>query len=416
MKPLTRITLLFLLLLLLPPLIAGKTEMISTVPLTLNEVLEIAQKNNPEIKAAKKRWDSFNAKISLEKTWGNPQISYERMYSGDEKLLGISQEFPFPGKLTLKGQIASQEALMAQQSYMAKEREIRSKVKSAYALYFLAVKSIDIFQENIELMRRFSKVTESKYAVGKARQADVLRAQIELSKMLNMLITLNQEKETAQAMLSALLNLPPQKTWGKPGEPQLKRSVLSLERLQETALNNRPELLESRFAIDKYDQSLTSSRYEYLPDIMAQFKTRWAMNPELDNTQDVMVGLSVPLWLWKQKAMVRMAKADKEMSEAEYEAIKNMTLLGVKDLMVKAQTAERLVDLYRTSIIPQMEQALTISETAYQSDKISFLELIDIQRNLLQFRVEHYQHWAEYEQWSAELERVVGKDLSEVPQ
>ncbi len=394
----------------------SKAETTSTSSLTLEEVLDVAQKNNPEIRAAQKKWNAAQARISIEKTWDKPQISYERMYSGDEKLIGISQEFPFPGKLSLKGKVASKEAVMAEQGYLAKEREVRSKVKSAYAMYFLTVKSIEIFQKNAELMRHFAKVSESKYSVGKVSQTDVLRAQIELSKMLNMLVTLNQEKETAQAMLNTLLNRRPQNPLGVPQEIQIKRFDQSLEDLQNMALTTRPELLESKTAVERSQKALTSSKFEYLPDIMAQYKRRQAMSPELDNTSDVMVGLTVPLWFWKQKSMVQMAEADKEMSDAEYQTMQNMTLFGVKDLLVKAQTAERLVDLYRTSVLPQAEQALTVSDSAYQADRISFLELIDVQRNLLQFQVEHYQHLAEYEQWSAELERIIGKDLWEVKQ
>lgn len=393
--------------------VAG-AETTSTAPFTLNQALKTAQENNPEVRAARKKWDAARANVTARKTWKDPQISYERMYSGDEKLLGISQEFPFPGKLRLKGQVADREASAIEQGFHAKVREVRSRVKSAYAMYFLAVKSIAILEENIELMRRFARVAESKYSVGKVSQADVLRAQIELSKMMNMLVTLNQEKETAQAMLNALMNFRPQNPLGAPLEPNVQKMQLSLDRLQETALTYRPELLASKVEVEKSGKALTSSKLEYLPDIMTGFKSRQALNPGMDNTQDVSVGITVPLWFWKQDSMVRMAAAEKEMNEAEYDAMKNWTLFSVKDLLVKAEAQERLITLYRTSVIPQAEQALKISESSYQSDKASLLELIDVQRSLLQFRIEHYQHLAEYEQWAAELERVVGKDLAEV--
>lgn len=390
------------------------SQPVSTATITLDQILRTAEANNPEIRAAQKRWDAAKAKIGVENAWEKPQITYERMYSGDEKVFGVSQEIPFPGKLALKGQVASKEAAMAEQDFRAKAIEVRSKAKAAYAMYFRAVKSLDIFEENIELMRRFSKAAESKYAVGKVSQTDVLRAQIELSKMLNMLVTLNQEKETAQAMLNTLLNLHPQNPLGLPEEPPVLRLRQPLEGLQETALARRPELLGAQAAVERSRKARISSRLEYLPDFMAQYRFRQAANPEMDQTNDVMVGVTVPLWFWKQNRMTRMAAAEEEMNRAEYQAMRNMTLFGVKDLLVKTQTAERLIELYRTSVIPQAEQALRISENAYQSDQATFLELIDVQRNLLQFRIEHYEHMASYEQWAAELERLIGKDLSEV--
>ena len=109
--------------------------------------------------------------------------------------------------------------------------------------------------------------------------------------------------------------------------------------------------------------------------------------------------------------MIDSAKLEKEQSDAEYQSMVNMTLFNLKDLSGKVQTAERLLDLYKTSVIPQAEQALKVAESAYQSDKVGFLDLVDAQRNLLQFRLEHYQHLTEREQWRSELEKILGKDL-----
>ncbi|OGR83498.1 MAG: hypothetical protein A2902_07310 [Elusimicrobia bacterium RIFCSPLOWO2_01_FULL_64_13] len=392
---------------------AGAADAAPAAPLTLEEALETARRNNPEIRAAGKRRDARRAAIPSRRTWEDPRISYERMYSGREKLLGVSQEIPFPGKLYLKGRIAALDAAVAGQDYLAKELEVRSKVKSAYAMYFLAVKSIDILEENVELMRRFSKVAESKYSVGKVSQTDVLRAQIELSKMLNMMVTLNQEKETSQAMLNQLFNRAPQEPLGPPEEPKIRRFGQSLAQLEDMALAGRPELLGTRAAAERSRKALISGRMEYLPDFMAQVRSRQAEDPAMDGTSDAMIGMTVPLWFWKQKSMADTARADRDMAEAELDAAKNMTRFGVKDSLVKVRTAERLADLYRTSVIPQAEQALEVSEASYRSDRTSFLELIDVQRTLLQFRMEHYQHLADYERWLADLERLLGRDLGE---
>ena len=378
---------------------------------SLNKVLESARKNNPEILAAKKRRDVFLAKIKSESALEKPRVGYEQMYSGDEKNLTVSQEFPFFGKLRIRKQAASKEALMAEQSLIAKEKEILAKTKTAYAMLFLADRSIDLYQENVELMKHFSKVSESKYAVGKVSQSDVLRAQVELSKMLNMLITLNQEKETAHAMLNSLFKQTPDERIAIPQEPKTKKIEFNLQTLQETALGNRPELREAYHHVHHSNTMLTAARFEYLPDIMAQYRYRTALNSAMDKSQDIMVGMTVPLWFWKQKAMVQTARLEKEMAEAEYQAMKNRTLFEIKDLFVKVQTAERMVELYQTSVIPQAESALKITESAYQSDRVSFLELIDAQKNLLQFRLDYCQYLTEHEKQIAELERAVGKEL-----
>ena len=382
--------------------------------LPLKEVLEAALSRNPEIEALRKKNQASGAKITSESGYDRTKIFYESMYSGRERTVGVSQDIPFPGKLSLKGAIARRESDMAEQALKAKELEIASKVRSAYALLFLSRRSIEISEENADLVRRFAKVAESKYSVGKASQLDVLKAQVELSKISNALVTLEQDKETAQATLNVLLNQDPEQPLGLPNEPKVQDLALEYRQLSQAALANRPELLESRHHVRHSKAVTRSARFDLLPDFMVLARRRSADNPEMDGSSDFMVGASLPLWLGKPWAASRTARLEEEESEAEYQAMKNMTLWSVKDLLVKVQAARRLVELYRTSVIPQAQNALNVAQAAYQSDRGTFLDLIDIQRNLLQFRLEHYQHLAEYEISLAELERIVGIPLSEV--
>lgn len=396
----------------------AEATMVSSGTFTLQEVLAIAQKENPEIKAAQQRWEATKSRISQAATPDKPRVDFERMYAprdknvwlgAEEKNIAVSQEIPFPTTLYFMSRRARQEAEQAEAAYRAKELNVLARVKTAYAMLFLSRHSIHIFEENVQLMRQFAKVAESKYAAGRAQQADALKAQVELSKMLNELVTLEQEKETNAAMLNTLLNRSPEFPLGEPADPKLQNLSHELEELEALAVQARPELREAALAIEKSRTSVVLGRSEYLPDIMLQYRRRnMVMGTD---SHDAMVGFSVPLWFWRQGAMVREAKAERDMAKAEYQAMKNMTLFDVKNLLVKAQTARRLIDLYQTSVLPQAEQALKVTEAAYRSDKINFLELLDAVRTWLNFRLEHYEHLAQYEQFVAELERAVGGNL-----
>lgn len=393
---------------------------LSTGSVTLETVLKVAGEENPEIIAARKKWDAARARISQAVTPDKPRVDIERMYAprdkdvisgADEKNVAVSQEIPFPTTLYLKGRVAQKEAQMAEAAYHAKEREILSRVKNAYAMLFLSHHAIHIFEANTDLMRRFSKVAEAKYSSGKAAQVDVLKAQVELSKMLNMLVTLGQEKETNQAMLNVLLNRPPQDYFGMPEDLKFEAIKENLDQLQALAIEKRPELQEAKLGVERNRTNVGVARSEYLPDIMLQYRRRNMMGGP--DTHDAMVGFSVPLWFWKQGAMVKEAKAEREMAEAEYQTMKNMTLFDVKNLLVKLQTTARLIDLYQTSVLPQSEQALKVAQAGYQSDKTGFLDMLDAARTFLDFRLEHYQYLAEAQVFLADLERAVGTDLKE---
>src|SRR6185295_11584067 len=108
-----------------------------------------------------------------------------------------------------------------------------------------------------------------------------------------------------------------------------------------------------------------------------------------DDTQDAMIGLSLPLWFGRQDAGLRQARAERAMAEADAKAMSNMTAAETADSSVRVQASRRLAELYRTSVLPQAEQSLNVAQAAYLSDRGSFLDLLDSQRSLLNFKLEY---------------------------
>jgi outer membrane protein TolC len=392
---------------------------ISSGTMTLKQVLDLAERVNPEILAARKRWEAVSKRLIQAVTPEKPRLDIEKMYTpsgknilseAEERSVAISQEIPFPSTLYLRRAFADKEADMAEQAYRAKLREVLARVRSTYSMLYLAQRSLEIFNENIELMRRFSKVAESKYTAGHASQSDALKAQVELTKMLNMNVILIQDKESAQATLNALLSRPARAPLAEAAEPSSTKLTETIENLENSALTDRPELREAKLGTERAGKALALARSEFLPDFMLQYRRR--SDPMRGITQDGIVGFSLPLWFWKPAAMVAEAKAEREMYEAELEAMRLATLSDLRSAFVRVQTAQRLAEIYRTSVLPQGEAALKVAEAGYQAEKSSFLDLLDAQRSLLTFRLEYYQYLAESQTRLAELERAVGRRLS----
>ncbi|MBI4375894.1 MAG: TolC family protein [Elusimicrobia bacterium] len=394
------------------------THSLSTESLNLHAALSIAERDNPEILAARRRWEAARKRVIQAATPDKPRLDIERMYApsgknpvsgADEKGVSLTQEIPFPSTLYLRGSMASREAGIREQEYRAKVSEIRARARSAYAMLYLAQRSLEIFKENIDLMRRFAKVAESKYAAGHSTQSDALKAQVELTKMLNMDIVLAQDAQSAAAMLNATLGRPAAAMLGRAGEPPIETLPAAAEDLESAALANRPELRAAALARERAGRSLALARSEFLPDFMLQFRSR--NDPMRGKTRNAMLGLSIPLWFWKPAAMIGEASSERDMSQAELEAMRLMTLSELHGAFVRAQTARRLAEIYDTSVLPQAEAALKVAESGYQAEKISFLELLDAQRSLLNFRIEYYQYLSEHQMRVAELERILGGRL-----
>lgn len=398
---------------------AQPLDAISTGTFTLSQALERAGQANPEILAARRKWDAARHRTRQVSTPEKPRLDVERMYArspaaildgADERSFAISQEVAFPTTLYLRGRVAAQEAAMSEQAYRAKTREVLARVRSSYSMLYLSIKSVDIFRENIDLMRRFAKVAESKYAVGHASQSDALKAQVELTKMLNMGSVIEQDLASAQGMLNAALGRDARALLGVPVEPSAAKLTLTLEDLEAAALAERPELREAYLGTKRAEKSLALARSELLPDLMLLYRRR--RDPMRGTTHDGVIGFSLPLWFWRPAAMIAEAMAEKDASQAELEAMRLMTLSDLRSAFVSAQTAQRLAEVYRTSLLPQAEAALKGAEVGYQAEKASFLDLLDAQRSLLNFRLEYYLYLAEYQARLAELERAVGRGFS----
>ena len=187
--------------------------------LDLPRLMQEATENNPEIGAARQRWEAAKAVIPQAQTLPDPRVnlSYQNV-TEREGMYGVGQEFPFPGKLRLRGAVATREAERLEQEYLATRLRILARLKEAYFDLHLAHKSTEIVDKNKLLLQDFESTARARYGVGRATQQDVFRAQTEISRVLARLATLEQRKESLRAEINRLLNRPPLNPLGAPPE------------------------------------------------------------------------------------------------------------------------------------------------------------------------------------------------------
>ncbi len=386
--------------------------------LNLADVLAEVRERNPDLKAAAAVSLAYKSRIKQAYLLKDPVIEFERMFTpsgksflGDagERNISISQEIDNPYKLLLRRDIAKDEYAFYSVLYEAKERELAAKAKALFYEYYMASKAELIYNETVDILRGFSKIAEAKYSVGNASQSDAIKAQVELSRTLNMLVTVTQEKETAKAMLNALMDRETLSPLPGPQELEPSQPGADYEKLRAGALISNPGLKAYSFKVSQAERRLTLSKADYLPDFMLLYRKRKAPGQEMNNTYDVSLGLTVPLWFSKQKEMVREAGADKEMAYAEYRAARNELSSSLREADIKARSSLRLLDLYRGSVIPQAEEALKIAQSGYQAEKTDFMDLLDAQRTLLDFRMDYYRYVVDYQTWLARVEQLTGE-------
>lgn len=389
-------------------------------PSSLSSLIKDAQASNPEILSAKNAFESASARIPQAGSLNDPMIEYEydritadRMLSGKPmQTFAVSQDIPFPTKLYLRAKIAAKLAKMAYENYQAKERDVIARVKSAYAQLALIHQSIEINKESKEVLDQLSQTATARYGAAQGTQADALKAQVELARVDNELIMLEQRRLSAQAQLNVLLNRDPQEELGNlAAEPAIK-FTRPLNDFCGLARENNPELKAYRYAVERGQAAYDLSLNEYLPDLTVKFKQMVEHGRVESGSWAGMVGATIPLWFFeKQSFGVKEMKSDLAMVKAEYKGKENSVLFEVNDAYARAVANKKLIELYETAFIPQAQEAVSVAIKGYESGKADFLTVLDSQRTLINFQLEHYQAILDLRIALADLERAVGSDI-----
>ncbi|MEO8324841.1 MAG: TolC family protein, partial [Nitrospirota bacterium] len=269
-----------------------------------------------------------------------------------------------------------------------------------------------IHHEQVNLLRQFFDIANAKFKVGKGTQVNVLRAQVELSKLFQHLPILKQRRETAQAHLNTLLNRDPLDPLGIPRTPPAHSMPYSLETLLDKALRVRPELQEADMAVAQFQSATKLAKLRYFPHLRVELQ-RW-QNYNANDGFGGNVTLNIPFSFWtkgKYDAGVREAAAQVAVAQARKRTLENLTRFQVKDLVTQIQATQQVITLYTTTVLPQAKQTLKAAHAGYRTDRIDFLDLIDAERALIGYQLDYVRALVDREHQIAQLQRTVGQAL-----
>ena len=395
--------------------------------INLDELVAEALQNNPQLRSARSHTAAAKTEVEQQTSWDAPQVGIEfyqtpiqsfpdPLKNSMETDYFVQQMIPFPGKLSAMGKAAESSANMVEQEYKALEQKIIRDVKSAYFELYLVQHKIQINLENQDLMKRFVEIAAKQYEVGMGNQADVLRAQTELSTLINERINLQKEKKVVESMINTDLN---RKTNAPLGNvPDLENTLpqWTFEQLGPIALENRPELKGMNSAIEMNKAELSLSKREYYPDIMAN-----VMYKNISNTKNdfwsAMIGVNIPLAFWssgKYTAKVQENELNVSKAENDLSSMNTVVLFEVQDALVKVESNHDLVLLYKNTTIPQTELTLQATLSAYQTGKTEFLMVLDAYRMQLMAKLDYHMAVMNYMASQAELEQAVGLDIAHI--
>ncbi len=399
---------------------AQDTDSVLRNTLVLPELIQEVLARNPELVAARMQWEAATNRIVQARSLDDPTVFVDlfnvpntfNVTQTQNSIFGLTQNLPFPGKLALKGDVASRSADMTEQAVRAKERELVTRLKQGYYDLFLAQKAVQIHHEQIDLLKQFFEIANAKFRTGKGSQVDVLKAQVELSLLHQRLPVLEQRRQTVQAMLNTLRDRDPALPLGMAQEPSQLPIERSVEDLHSLALNDRPELKAAELDVQRNEQSHALAKRQYYPDFNVSF--RRFQNFQASDGYGAYVAMTIPFAFWtkpKYDAGVQETAAAIAGARAQQHTLENLTRFQISDLLAKLRAADQVAKLYHTTILPQAEQSLESARIGYRAGKAGFLDLIDTQRAWRGFQLEYFQALVDRQNRLAELEQVVGVTL-----
>ena len=392
----------------------------------LQQLITEAARNNPEIRAAANERLAAQHRVSpagalddpmlevglINATWPNVRSNREDMTM---KMLGLSQRFPFPGKRDLRQSVAARDAESVAHAYQETVNRVVRDVRTMYFDLAYVAESTRLVEKNKHNLGQFLRISESRYAVGQGTQADVLKAQTQLSKMADELLKLARERQAMEAELARALGRGAEAGEAPvPAALALHEAALHLETLREAALRNRPQLRGLRNLIERNGKTLELARRDYYPDFDVKVaygqRDKTADGMRRDDMLSFTVAINLPIWReTKRDPRVAEAVAMRDQSMEMYQAQVNELTSKLRQQVAGAEQGLRSARLYETGVLPQARLALESSLAAYRVNRSDFLSLLDSQMTVLNFEVAYAAALAGYNKALAEIDLLTGE-------
>jgi len=408
---------------------AARARLAEPIPLEL--LIALGYEWNPGLKSAREK-----IRATLEQY---PQAVYFenvlRQYNAFTKQLDtkvgplthkemMAMKFPFPGTLALKGQVITEDVLIAQKEFEIALRDLVTEIKLAYYDYLFVTEATRINGENQKLLQQMIAIAQAKFRVGQGKYSNVIMAQVELSKLANVILTLEQQRETIIARLNTLLNASADLPLGIPVSVKEERVVSTLDELYALAVQKRQEIQKQKLMISKMGLAVEMAKQMTYPD-----PTLGASYFENRSIADLKHTQKMPITFMTQRTLnpantvgfghrdsyIHEMNVKIEVMEHRIEELESKIRFVVKKHHFGMETANRSIRLYRQTLLPQAQQALSAANTAYQAAQIDFLSFLDAQRTLLNLRIQEQRALRDYRQHLTQLEQAVGMILTKQP-
>jgi outer membrane protein, heavy metal efflux system len=385
--------------------------------LKLTDLVEEALKNNPSILASGFGIEGTRQRIPQAQSLPDPQImfgyqneGFDRYSYGEEQgsqwMFGATQQFLFPGKSALKGEMVKLDAESQEAMLELLKLKTASRVRELYLDLFLAYKNIDLLTDRKDLFLRIEDLALDRYSAGKAMQQEVLMAQTEKYMLLEKEVMFRQKIESLEAMLKATIGREGSAALGRPANPYSQPFAYNTDEAVQMALNHSPEIKSRNKMIAAAETKIKMAQKDFFPDFSINaiyynrardFKDMWSLTSTIN----------IPLFFTtKQKPALYEAKAGLTQAKKELAATKLMIAAAIRDNISMIRSAGKLMNLYKNGLIPKNTQDVESALSGYATGRTEAVVVLSRLKALMEYEIQYWTQFTEREKAVARLHAI----------
>lgn len=400
-------------------------------PRPLADLIEEGISNNLDLKSRAARVESLKHEAVAAGAPDDPMIGFGllnlpvdtfsfKQEPMTQKQIFIRQKIPWPGKLSLRSRKVLFSALKEEAGLNAQRLRLSKKIAETYYDWAFTNRNLEINRQMAELVRRLLDVSETRYAVGKGLQQDVLQAQVELSQLLDENIMLQQKRTTLENDLHRLLN---RENFSQ--IPMMERNImpdpiLDSDRLTSMALENNPTLLVLDAGIRMAETEVELARRNFYPDFDVRLaygqRDEDRMGNDLTDFASATVAMNIPIWKHKkQDSKLAAARKRLESAVSSYNALAKRLPFEIDSQAKQIESTKENYRLFRGGLLVQARQWAQSAQSAYSVNKIEFNTMISTHIRLLRFQLRQETYLFNLYKQIALLEETVGVPIMKEP-
>jgi outer membrane protein, heavy metal efflux system len=391
-------------------------------PTSLRELTQEAEQNNPQIAASFHAWQASRNVPKQVSALPETQLSVQQFSVGSPRPFadysnsdfayigfGASQDIPYPGKRQLRASVAEHAADSMEAQTDSVRRTVAGNLKMVYFRLAYIQQTLGVLQKSDQLLNQVQEATEARYRVGQGNQQDVLKAQLQHTKILQEIAHHHQEEGLLEAQIKQAMGRP-QESADIVAETLTVRSLpYTAAELLQKAREQNPAVHSKQASIRQQETQVELAHREFRPD----FNVGYTYEHTASQFRDYyMASFSVRLPnRGRQRAALAEAEQNQERARQELNAESQRVLSEVQQQYVRAKTSEERLKIYSDGLVPQSEATFQSALSAYQSNRQDFESLLSGFLDVLNLDLEYRNELVEHESALAELERLTGVDL-----